>query len=101
MHNALFVRSRQRIPQSTGDLDDLLERKSACADEPVKRLALDELHRQKVDAVGFLHRVDGDDIRMVELREDFGLATKTSDTLGIVRHFAGQDFECYVASESR
>ena len=101
MHDAFLMRRRQRIPQSAGDLDDLLEGKPACADEPVKRLTFDELHGQEVDAVGFLDRVDGDDVRMVELGEGLRLATKTREPLRILRHFGGQDFERYVAAEFR
>src|SRR5580700_7171177 len=101
MHNALFMRSRQCIPQSTGNLNDLLEGKSACTDEPVKRLTLDELHRQKVDAVAFLHRVDGDNVWMVELGKGLRLTTKTREPLGVMRHFGGQHFERYVAAEFR
>jgi hypothetical protein len=40
--------------------------------------SFDELHRRKVDAVAFLHRVDGDDVRMIALREGLRFATKAS-----------------------
>ena len=69
--------------------------------EPVKRLTFDELHGQEVDAVGFLDRVDGDDVRMVELGKGLRLTTKTGEPLGILRHFGGQDFKRYVAAELR
>jgi hypothetical protein len=99
--DAFFMCCRKRVPQSAGNLDDLFEGKSACADEPVERLTFDELHRQEVDAIGFLDRVDGDDVGMVELGEGLRLATKTREPLGIVRHFGGQYFERYVAVELR
>ena len=89
MHDAFLMSRRQRIPQSAGDLDDLFEGKPACADEPVERLTFDQLHRQKVDAVAFLDRVDGDDVRVVELGEGLGLATKAPEPLGILRHLGG------------
>ena len=92
---------RQRIPQSAGDLDDLFEGKPALADEPVKRLTFDELHGQEVDTVAFLDRIYGDDVGVIELREGLGLATKTPETLETLRHFGGQDFKRYVASEFR
>ena len=101
MHDAFLMRRSQRIPQSAGDLDDLFEGKPACADEPVERLTFDELHGQEVDAVGFLHRVDGDDVRVVELGQSLRLAAKARQPLGILRHLGGQDFECYVAAELR
>ncbi len=52
MHDAFLVRRRQRVPQSTGDLDDLLEGEPASQDEAVERLTFDQLHGQEVDAVG-------------------------------------------------
>ncbi len=54
-----------------------------------------------MDAAAFLHRVDGDDVRMVELGEGLGLATKAPESLGILRHLGGQYFERYVAAEFR
>ncbi len=101
MHDALLMRRRQRVGQRTGNLDDLLDREPARRDQEVEWLSFDQLHGQKVDAVGFLHRVDSDDVRMVELGEGLGLTAKAHQPLRIVRHLGGQHLERYVAAEFR
>ena len=45
MHDAFFMSRRQCITESAGDLNDLFEGKPARADELVKRLTFDEVHR--------------------------------------------------------
>ena len=60
-----------------------------------------QLHGQKVDAVGFLDRVDRDDVRVVELGERLGLPSKAAEPLGIPRHLGGQHLEGDVAAELR
>jgi hypothetical protein len=41
MHDAFLMCRRQRIPQSTRDLDNLLEAKPTCTDEAIERLTFD------------------------------------------------------------
>jgi len=101
MYDAFLMRGRERVAQRTGNFDDLLDGKATCGDQAVEWLPFDQLHRQEVDAVAFLHRVDGDDVRMVKLGESFGLTTKARESLRIVRHFGGQHLEGYVATEFR
>jgi hypothetical protein len=55
MHYALLMRCRQRVAQHAGNLDNLLEWESTLRNHPVQRESFDELHRQKMDAVAFLH----------------------------------------------
>ena len=55
MHNAFFMRRRKRVAQRTGNLDNLLEWESTLRNHSVQRESFDELHRQKMDAVAFLH----------------------------------------------
>src|ERR1035438_5058249 len=96
MHDAFFMRGRKRVAQHTGNPAALLDREPACRNKAVEWLPFDELHRQEVNAVGFLHRVDGDDVRMVELGERFGLTAKAREPLRIVSHFGGPHPESYV-----
>jgi len=77
VHDAFFVSSRQSLGQRFRDFDDLLDCEAVLADQPVQWQPFDKLHRQKVDAFGFLHRVDRDNIGMVELRQDLRFSTKT------------------------
>ena len=48
-------------------------------------LALDQLHHQRADAVGFLEAVDVRDVRMVERGERLRFALEPRQPLGIVR----------------
>jgi hypothetical protein len=57
------------------------------------------LHGEEVDAAGFFHRINGDDIGVIELRQDLGLATKTREPVGIVGHLGGKHLESYVAAK--
>ena len=54
-----------------------------------------------MDAVAFFHRVDRDDVGMVELGKDLRLATKACQPLVIVCHFGGKHLERYIAAELR
>src|SRR5450432_544079 len=99
MNNTFLMRRRERIPERTGNLDNLLSRKSPGGNYTIKRLPFDQLHGQEMDAIRFLDRVDGDNIGMVELRERLGLTTKTRQPLRILPHVGGQYFERHVASE--
>ena len=101
MHNAFLMRRCERVAQRTGNLDDLLDREPVCGDQAVEWLPFDELHGQKVDAVGFLHRVDGDDVRMIELGKGLRFTAKAREPLWVLRHLGGQHLKCYVAAEFR
>ena len=45
----------------------------------VERLALDELHREEVDALGFFNREGHDDARMIEGGRDADVGERASD----------------------
>ncbi len=101
MHDAFLMRCRESVAQRTGNLDDSLDWEPACWDKAVEWLPFDELHRQEVNAIRFLHRVDCDDVRMVELGEGLRLTTKAREPLRIVCHLGGQHLEGHVAAEFR
>ena len=84
-----------------GDLEDPLDRQPALGNERVERLALDQLHREEVDAVRFLDRVDGDDARVIEGGERLGLAPEALQPLRARGHRGGQHLERHVAPELR
>ena len=58
-----------------------VDRHPAFGDEPVERLALDELHGQEVDAVGLFDGVDRDDAGVVERGEGLGFALEALEPL--------------------
>ena len=86
---------------AVGDLDDALDRQAALGNQAVERLALHQLHRQEVDALGLLDRVDGDDVGVIERGERLRLALEAREALRVARHVGGQDLEGDVASELR
>jgi hypothetical protein len=92
------MRGRERVAERAGNLDDLLDREPAGGNEAGEWLALDQLHGQEVDAVGFLHRVDGDDVRVVELGEGLRFTAKARQPLRILRHPGGQHLKRYVTA---
>src|ERR1700683_1277573 len=97
MHDAFFVRRRQSVAERAGNLEDPLDRKSPLGNEPVQWKSFYQLHRQQMDAVAFLHRMDRNDVRVVKLGEGLRLATKTRQTLRIVCHFGGEHLEGHLA----
>jgi hypothetical protein len=101
MYDAFLVRRRQRVSQGTGNLNDLPDREAASGNQAVQWLPFDQLHRQEVDAVAFLHRVDSDNVRVVELGKRLCLTAKAAQSLRIVRHLGGQHLERYVPAQFR
>jgi hypothetical protein len=92
MHDAFLMGGYQRLGQRSADLDDSLDWESAFRNELVKRLPLDQLHGEEVRAVHFLHRKDGDDVRVIEGGDGAGFALESCQALGIARERFGQDF---------
>jgi len=64
----------QGVRERHGDPEKLLDGEPALGDELIERLALDEPHREEVDAVRLLDGVDADDSRVVEGGERLRLA---------------------------
>ena len=54
-------------------LEERFEGKAPLGNQLCERLSLHQLHRVEVDAPHFLHRVNVDDIRMVQSGNRFGL----------------------------
>ncbi len=54
-----------------------------------------------MNAGAFFHRINRDDVRMVELGKRFSLAAKARQPLGIACHLRGKHFERDVAAKLR
>ena len=101
MDDALLVRRREGLGHGGPYLHDSRDRQAAFGYQAVERLALDELHRQEVNTVGFLHRVDRDDVRMVESGEGLRFTLKAREPIGVAGRPGGQDLERDAASKLR
>jgi hypothetical protein len=56
-------------------------------------LALDELHHERLDAVGVFEPVDRGDLRVIQGGEDFGFALKTRQSIAITRDRGRQELD--------
>ena len=81
-------------PSAVGDLSRdrqrLVERDGPLGDAVGKGWSLDELHHDRLHAIGILEPVDRCDVRVIERRQDFGLALETGEPVGICRQPAGR-----------
>ena len=99
MHDAFLVSGGERIGQRAGDFDDLLRLGAACGNQAIERLAFDQLHGDEVDVVGFLDRIDGHDVGVIERGDGASLALEAGEAVGIASHRGGQNFERDIAAE--
>ena len=83
MDDPLLMRGFERL----GDLRRHRQRvghRDRAARDPLREvLALDELHDQRRDAVGFFDAVDGGDVRMIQRGQHASLAVEARAALGI------------------
>jgi hypothetical protein len=83
-----------------GRLGDLLRHRQcfidgdrATCDAGGQRLAFDQFDDERANTLALLETIDGGDVRMVERSQDFGLALKTRQAIGIRRKRRGQDLQ--------
>ena len=102
MHDAAFVRRFQRVgelPRNREGLADWQPSRWLMAEPLFKRLALDELEDQRVNAFAVLEPVDGADVRMIQRREQPGLALESRAPFGIRRERVRQNLDRHLASK--
>lgn len=63
-----FVGCGERIRNRADNFHDPFDGKAVGGDQAIERLPFNQLHRQKVDTLGFFRGEYGDDVRMVECR---------------------------------
>lgn len=95
VNDAVCVRGRHRICERNGDREDLADRHSAVADHIRRWHAIHCLHRQEVNAVALLDRVDRDDVGMTE--SCHGPRFPLEALQAVARVFAGQHLQRDVA----
>ena len=100
MDNALVVSSGERIGECAGNLENLLHRQAASADDAVERLALDQFHGEEVDVAGLFDGIDGNDVGMIERSYSAGFTLKTSQAVLILRHGRREHLDGNVTAEA-
>ena len=66
MNDAAVVRRRHGIDERDRQLEEAIDRKTTRFDQLIERLAVDQLESDEVEAVRFLDRMNGDDVRVVD-----------------------------------
>ena len=94
------MRDGKRLRNRPGDFENPIDREASFGNRAVERLPLDEFHGEEVDTVGFVHGMDGDDVRVVARRRHVPRA-ESARAGPDRRHPGGKDFERDVASELR
>ena len=84
-----------------GEPESFAERNRASGDAVLERLARDELQGEEVRALDLFEAVDRRDARMIERREDVGLAREPRQAFGVAREGLGEDLEGDLALEAR
>ena len=98
MRDAALVRGAHRIGKRDGEVSTRSSGSPSGGMILLERLAVDELEREKRHAVGFLDRMDGDDVRMIERGGGARLALEALAPIGITARAAGKHLECDVPS---
>jgi hypothetical protein len=90
MDDAFLVRRGDGIRQRDRDVEELLEREAFFRKNLGQGLALHELHRHEVNAICPLDRIDVEDVRMIERRDNFGLTLKTLSAMVVLGELGRQ-----------
>jgi hypothetical protein len=72
--DAAAVGGAQRVDDRDAQIEEPSEAQSALRDVRGEGNALDQLHGEETDSPVFLHRVDSDDVGVVQRSERLGLA---------------------------
>lgn len=107
MNNTSAVRGVERVSDFDGELENLVERKSATADALFERLALEKFHGQKPSFAVFLARlqrdaadfVNGANVRMIDRGSGARFSTKAFEGVSVANEFVGQEFKRHEAAK--
>ena len=86
MHDAEVVRRFERVRNLTRDVKGFIRWQRPLLNAIREGRPFDELHDERHAAVGFFEAVYRGDIRVVQRRQDLGLATKARQAIGIRGH---------------
>jgi hypothetical protein len=91
----------ERVADLDAELQNFAERQRAAYEAIRERLALEQLHDQKVVSVVLPDVVEGTDVRMVQLRDRSRLALETDAQLFVAGEFGRKDLDRDAAIEAR
>ena len=83
MGNAVLVSNTQRLGNRHRKLEEALARHSLLGNQLVQRASLDVFHRDQMDAVHLLNRVNRDDVRVCQGCNGAGLEFEARQPLRI------------------
>ena len=88
-----FSRNMSGIPAEAGTTSAGHVPLAHFGDDPIQRLAVDELHRVVMDAALHSHCEDGNDVRMVQLSGGLGLMLEAGDLPAVEHGRKGEHFQ--------
>ena len=101
MNDPLFMRRFERLRDLLRDRQRLVDRDRPARNALRQVLALDELHHQRTDTVGFFETVDVRDVGMIQRREGLRFAREPREPFGVAREDIGQHLDRDVAIQLR
>ena len=101
MRDLLLVGRLERVGDWDRQFQKPRKRQPLRWDQLVQRLTLEQLHRHEPDAIGFLGRVDRDDVRMIERSDCAGFARESLEPCLVVCDLGAQKLQCDVATKPR
>ena len=63
------MRGGDRVGEALREIEEIVSGKSAEGNPLLEALAVDQGHGEEVNALDFFHRVNGDDVGVIESRE--------------------------------
>lgn len=101
MDDPELVRRAERRSDLPRNRQRLVEREGALADSVGKGGPLDELHHERLHAIGIFESVDRCAVRVIERSQDFRLALETGEPVWICRHSGRQDLDRDLTLQAR
>jgi hypothetical protein len=91
----------ERVDELPGNRERIVERQCAALDAIREGLAGNQLEDEREGTVRVVDAVDRRDARMIERRQQFGLALEAGDPIGIAGENLRQDFDRHLAPQLR
>jgi hypothetical protein len=98
VRDAALMRRTNGVRKRDRDLQQAVERHAIVRHELGYGLPVHQLHRQKHDTFVFFHRVDGDDVGVVERGDGARLAFEAAAALGVGGERGREHLERHLAS---